>query len=101
MAGSLDMHAIYITEDKLYILKLNGFEQFPGKLFTSTIVKRDFMRDEILPKHPVSAGVVHKQIYSKHYMSKESLISAWKQSKQQARTVNFCGRRTILNLGNY
>ena len=32
---------IYNTENKLYILKLNGFERFPGKLFTSTIVKRD------------------------------------------------------------
>ena len=32
---------IYNTENKLYILKLNGFERFPGKLFTS-IVKRDF-----------------------------------------------------------
>ena len=50
---------IYNTENKLYILKLNGFERFPGKLFTSTIVKRDFMPDEILPKQPVSAGVVH------------------------------------------
>ena len=30
------MHAIlYTTEDKLYILKLNGFERFPGKLFMS------------------------------------------------------------------
>ena len=88
---------IYNTEYKLYILKLNGFERFPGKLFTSIIVKRDFMRDEILPKQPVSAGVVHQQIYSKRYISKESLISALKQSKQ-ARTVNFRGRRTILNL---
>ena len=51
-------HNIYNTEDKLYILKLNGFERVPGKLFMSTIVKRDFMRDEILPKQPVSAGVV-------------------------------------------
>ena len=50
---------IYNTENKLYILNLNGFERFPGKLFTSTIVKQDFMRDEILPKQPVSAGVVH------------------------------------------
>ena len=50
---------IYNTEDKLDILKLNGFERFPSKWFTSTIVKRDFMRDEILPKQPVSAGVVH------------------------------------------
>ena len=32
---------IYNTENKLYILKLNGFKRFPGKLFTSTIVKRD------------------------------------------------------------
>ena len=32
---------IYNTENKLYILKINGFERFPGKLFTSTIVKRD------------------------------------------------------------
>ena len=32
---------IYNTENKLYILKLNGFERFPGKLFRSTIVKRD------------------------------------------------------------
>ena len=46
------MHAIYIT------LKKNGFERFPGTLFKSTIVKRDFMHDEILPKQPVSAGVV-------------------------------------------
>ena len=52
------MHSIYNTENKLYILKLNGFERFLGKLFTSTIVERDFMRDEIFPKHPVSAGVV-------------------------------------------
>ena len=44
------MHA----EDKLYILKFNSFEQFPGKLFTSTIVKRDFMRDKI-----AGAGVIH------------------------------------------
>ena len=36
---------IYNTEDRLYILKLNGFERFPGKLFTSTIVKRDFTQD--------------------------------------------------------
>ena len=50
---------MYNTEDKLYILKLNGFERFPDKLFMSTIVKRDFMRDKILPKQPVSAGVVH------------------------------------------
>ena len=35
------VHDIYNTENKLYILKLNGFERFPGKLFTSTIVKRD------------------------------------------------------------
>ena len=48
---------IYNTENNLYILKLNGFERFPGKLFTSTIVKRDFMCDKILPKQPVS--VVH------------------------------------------
>ena len=32
------VHNIYNTEDKLYILKLNGFKRFPGKLFTSTIV---------------------------------------------------------------
>ena len=32
---------MYNTEDKLYILKLNGFERFPGKLFTSTIVKSE------------------------------------------------------------
>ena len=32
---------IYNTENKLYIFKLNGFERFPGKLFRSTIVKRD------------------------------------------------------------
>ena len=50
------MHAIYIT---LYIIKLYGFERFPGKLFTSTIIKRDFMPGEILPKQPVSADVVH------------------------------------------
>ena len=39
---------IYNTEDKLYILKLNSFQPFPGKLFMSTIVKRDFMHVEIL-----------------------------------------------------
>ena len=96
------MHAIYIynTENKLYILKLNDFERFPGKFFMSTSVTRNFMCDEILPKQPISAGVVHLQIYSKRYISKGSLISARKQSKQQARTVNFRGRRTILNLGN-
>ena len=46
--GSVDMHRIYIynTKDKPYILKLNGFERFPSELFTSTIVMRDFMRDE-------------------------------------------------------
>ena len=44
LAGSVDMQAIYNnTEDhKLYILKLNGFERFPGKLFTSTIVSEIF-----------------------------------------------------------
>ena len=46
--GSVDMHRIYIynTKDKPYILKLNGFERFPSELFTSTIVMRDFIRDE-------------------------------------------------------
>ena len=46
--GCIDMHTIYIynTKDKLYILKLNGFERFPSELFTSTIVMQDFMRDE-------------------------------------------------------
>ena len=50
---------IYNNENKLYILNLNGSERFPGKSFTSTIVKRDFMPDKIFPKQPVSAGVVH------------------------------------------
>ena len=38
---------IYNPKDKLNVLKLNGFERFPGKLFTSAIVMWDFKRDEI------------------------------------------------------
>ena len=66
--GSVDMHRIYIynTKDKPYILKLNGFERFPSELFTSTIVIRDFIRDEgetRARRDPsemtVSASIVH------------------------------------------
>ena len=66
--GSVDMHRIYIynTKDKPYILKLNGFERFPSELFTSTIVMRDFIRDEgetRARRDPsemtVSASIVH------------------------------------------
>ena len=38
MAGSMDMHAIYIAL-KIFILKLNGFDTIPGKLFMFTIVR--------------------------------------------------------------
>ena len=57
------------------------------------------MRDEILPKQPVSTGVVHYQIYSERYILKESLISARKQSKQQAsellRETNYTKSRKL------
>ena len=56
------------------------------------------MRDKILLKQPVSAGVVHQQIYSKHHISKESLISAQKQLKQQARVVNCTTSWKLLTL---
>ena len=47
---------------KLSILKLNGFKQFPTKLFTSASLRRDFVRDEssmcLDPSRIASAGVV-------------------------------------------
>ena len=76
-----------MTEDKLYILKLNGFERFPGKLFTSTIVKRDIFR------------TLANLLKTLHIERKPDLC------KETVETTNqigeFCGRQTILlNLGN-
>ena len=78
---------IHNTEDKLYILKLNGFERFPGKLFTSTIVKRDIFR------------TLANLLKTLHIERKPDLCTETVETTSQ--NGEFHGRQTILlNLGN-